>query len=144
MLPAFLVLALTFALLFLARLGGARRRLLQARWPAVLFAGAALILGMRGSIVPALWSGLLGALSWVVWPRIAAWRAQSPAAAPDDSADAAARSVLGVGPQASETEIRSAYRSKMAQAHPDRGGSHQEAARLTAARDRLLSRRRGG
>jgi hypothetical protein len=31
----------------------------------------------------------------------------------------------------------------MASAHPDRGGAHAQAARLTAARDRLLRRLHG-
>lgn len=58
-----------------------------------------------------------------------------------DPADAEARTTLGVGAQATEAEIRAAYRTKMAQAHPDRGGRHSDAARLTAARDRLLKKR---
>jgi len=49
--------------------------------------------------------------------------------------------LLGVRQGASESEIRSAFRSRIAQAHPDRGGKHADAARLVAARDRLLRKR---
>ena len=55
--------------------------------------------------------------------------------------EAEARAILGVGPAATEAEIRQAYREKMARAHPDRGGRHADAARLTAARDFLLKKR---
>ena len=50
--------------------------------------------------------------------------------------------ILGLPRDATPDEIRAAYRMKMASAHPDRGGSHNEAARLTAARDRLLKKKR--
>jgi hypothetical protein len=49
-----------------------------------------------------------------------------------------ARSILGVGPEASAVDIRSAYTRLMQRAHPDKGGSAGLAAQLNAARDRLL------
>jgi curved DNA-binding protein CbpA len=49
-----------------------------------------------------------------------------------------ARSILGVGPEASREEVEAAYRRLMQRAHPDRGGSAGLAAQLNAARDRLL------
>lgn len=49
-----------------------------------------------------------------------------------------AREVLGVAPNATAAEIRSAHRSRMKRAHPDRGGSTMDAARLNQARDVLL------
>lgn len=52
--------------------------------------------------------------------------------------EAQARRVLGVGEDATVEEIQSAFRSQMRKAHPDRGGEAAEAARLNAARDRLL------
>lgn len=62
--------------------------------------------------------------------------------APDGRLDAAqARSILGVSVAADRAEIEAAYRRLMLQAHPDRGGSSQWAARLNAARDVLLGRR---
>ncbi len=52
--------------------------------------------------------------------------------------EAQARRILGVGEGATADEIQAAYRSQMRDAHPDRGGQAAEAARLNAARDRLL------
>lgn len=49
-----------------------------------------------------------------------------------------ARSILGVGPNASEAEIQAAYTRLMRLAHPDKGGTSGLAAQLNAARDRLL------
>jgi hypothetical protein len=58
---------------------------------------------------------------------------------PRDGMSAAdARSILGVGPDASVKEIRVAYTRLMQRAHPDKGGSAGLAAQLNAARDRLL------
>ena len=46
--------------------------------------------------------------------------------------------VLGVKPTATKGEIDAAYRSLMQTAHPDRGGSHNQAATLNRARDDAL------
>ena len=51
-----------------------------------------------------------------------------------------AREILGVGATASRLEIEAAYRRLMLRAHPDRGGSTGLAAKLNAARDRLLKK----
>jgi DnaJ-domain-containing protein 1 len=48
-----------------------------------------------------------------------------------------ARAILGVGPEATAAEIRTAYARLMRRAHPDLGGAHGAAAELNAARDRL-------
>lgn len=136
LLIAVLVLVLLFGLLFFGRLAGARRDALAERWPTILFAGAAIIALMRGS----LWLALALFVTSAIVFMLSGPRGAPPA--PDESADAEARSILGVSSSASAQEIRAAYRAKMARAHPDRGGSHSEAARLTAARDRLLRRRR--
>ncbi len=135
MIWALLILTATFAVLFLARVGGARRRLLLARWPALLFALAAGAAGLRGALWPALGLAAAALIAWTIWPSVRAGRS-SPLA--EDPADARARTVLGVARGATEADIRRAYRSKMARAHPDRGGSHASAAALTAARDHLL------
>ncbi|MGE8129133.1 DnaJ domain-containing protein [Methylobacterium sp. UNC300MFChir4.1] len=50
--------------------------------------------------------------------------------------------ILGLQRGATAEEIRSAHRSLMKRAHPDQGGSAEGAARVNAARDRLLNRHR--
>lgn len=49
-----------------------------------------------------------------------------------------ARSILGVGPEATAAEIKSAHARLIRLAHPDKGGTAGLAAQLNAARDRLL------
>ena len=137
MLPVLLAVAALFAVLMLARIGGARRIEILKRWPAIVLGFGAAFALMRGQIWFAL--GLAGAagIAWVFTPERANPR---PAPAKADPKDAEARAMLGVGLNASAADIRAAYRAKIALAHPDRGGSHADAARLTAARDRLLKR----
>lgn len=136
-------LTLIFGVLFFTRLGGVYRAELKRRWLAVLFAVAAFVCLLRGLIGPAIALSSLAALAWVMWPQIEVWRQPRPASPQQDTPeDSAARRLLGVGPDATADEIRRAYRTKMAHSHPDRGGSHNEAARLTAARDRLLKKKR--
>lgn len=143
MLPVLLVLTLIFGVLFFTRLGGVYRAELRRRWPAVVFAVAAFGSLLRGLVGPAILFASLAAVTWIAWPQIERWRQPRATSPVDDTPeDFAARRLLGVGPTATPDEIRRAYRAKMVQAHPDRGGSHNEAARLTAARDRLLKKKR--
>jgi hypothetical protein len=142
MLPALFALGALFTLLFLARLGGARRYEVMKRWPALVLAGAALFALARGALWPAIAFALGSVIVWALWPRLAQRLAPAAKKTADDPADRDARSILGVGAAATPAEIRAAYRTRMAQAHPDRGGTHAEAARLTAARDRLLGKKR--
>lgn len=64
------------------------------------------------------------------------WRAAAPPPGPMDRA--AALALLELGDEPTEAEIRAAHRRLMRQAHPDRGGSAEAAARLNQARDILL------
>ncbi|MCJ2073899.1 DnaJ domain-containing protein [Methylobacterium sp. J-030] len=50
--------------------------------------------------------------------------------------------ILGLQRGATAEQIRTAHRSLMKRAHPDQGGSAEGAARVNAARDRLLNRHR--
>lgn len=139
MLPVLLGLGVLFAVLFAARLAGARRAHLTARWPALVLAGAAVLLLRGGGRIGLALAGLAAAW-WFFGPRLL--KLLRPAVASGDPTEAPARAILGVGPNASEGEIRAAYREKIARAHPDRGGAHRDAARLTEARDQLLKKKR--
>jgi DnaJ homolog subfamily C member 19 len=75
---------------------------------------------------------LLAAL--VIW---AAWHFLSRSKA-KVSDEMRARAVLGVGAAAGEDAIRAAHRRKVAEAHPDRGGSEALTREVNAARDLLL------
>lgn len=48
--------------------------------------------------------------------------------------------VMGLKPGASREEIESAFREKAKRLHPDHGGSHEQMAKLNAARTELLRR----
>lgn len=78
--------------------------------------------------------------------RVDAQRDRDPRAsrAPDPGAmtQEEAHQILGLQGGASPGEIRTAHRTLMKRAHPDQGGSAERAARVNAARDRLLSRHR--
>jgi hypothetical protein len=60
------------------------------------------------------------------------------AASPGRMSDAEARRILGVGPEATKSDIQAAYARLMRSVHPDAGGTAGLAAQLNAARDRLL------
>ncbi|HRD27979.1 MAG TPA: DnaJ domain-containing protein, partial [Caulobacter sp.] len=58
-----------------------------------------------------------------------------------DQADLAeAREILGVAANATREEIQAAYARLIRAVHPDAGGTSGLAARLNAARDRLLKK----
>ncbi len=55
-----------------------------------------------------------------------------------EMSEAEAYALLGLAAGASRMAVKAAHRRLMKQHHPDRGGSAEMAARLNAARDRLL------
>ena len=64
------------------------------------------------------------------------------AAKPGAMTQEEAYEILGLERGAPTEQIRTAHRTLMKRAHPDQGGSAEGAARLNAARDRLLNRHR--
>jgi hypothetical protein len=64
------------------------------------------------------------------------------AAQPGAMTQEQAYQILGLEGGASAEAVRAAHRALMKTAHPDQGGSAERAARLNAARDRLLDRHR--
>lgn len=100
---------------------------------AVLIAGGVLA-AFKGVWITAV--GLVGAGLW-----LAVASRQRQVVRRDEGLSAAeARSILGVGPDAGEAEIQAAWRRAAARVHPDQGGTQGLAARVNAARDRLLKR----
>lgn len=63
------------------------------------------------------------------------------AALPAHAAEASWWDVLGVTPQATGIEIERAHEALALKHHPDRGGSHDQMARINAARDVAMSER---
>lgn len=59
-------------------------------------------------------------------------------------AEAQARALLGVGPQAGREDIIEAHRRLLTIVHPDKGGTGEQVHEANAARDLLLSRLPGG
>ena len=128
----------------LVRLGRQTERAGRGHWrisatilSTALFAGAVLA-ASRGVWLAA--TGMAGAGLWLaVQSRI------RPVAAPrapsaERLSEAEARSILGVSVDATPDAIQSAWRRVMARAHPDQGGTEGLAARVNAARDRLLKK----
>ncbi len=129
--------------------GGGRRDPPPMLWTlaSVASAGAAVFVGLRGGWI---FSLAFVALSLFLarqtrLPRFRgsgaayARRPPPPAAPAQGMSLAEARDILGVPPGASRAEIESAFRRLMQRAHPDHGGSAGLAAKINAARERLLS-----
>jgi len=112
-------------------------RLLSAAFAIAAFVGAAWS-GMRGAWEPAL---VLGALGLWLAGSARLWGTKPsapPRQARRDMSLSEARSILGVGQDATKAEIQAAYSRLMRMAHPDKGGTDGLAAQLNAARDRLI------
>ncbi|KPF78804.1 molecular chaperone DnaJ [Brevundimonas sp. AAP58] len=100
---------------------------------AALLGGGALALS-RGAWITG--AGLCGAALWLTL----ASRIRSVPPRAEGLSDAEARSILGVTADATAQDITAAWRRLMARAHPDQGGTEGLAAKLNAAKDRLLKR----
>ncbi|WGM30798.1 molecular chaperone DnaJ [Brevundimonas sp. NIBR11] len=100
---------------------------------AVLLAGGALVLSKGGWISGA---ALVGAGLWLT---VSSRMRTVPRTAEGLSASDAA-STLGVSVDATPEAVNAAWRRLMARAHPDQGGTEGLAARLNAAKDRLLKK----
>ena len=113
-------------------------RILTAALAVCAFAGAAYV-GVRGEWGRAVVLVVIGL--WLASTVRTGRAAAAPGPKPAISlGDAEARSILGVGPEATKTDIQAAYARLMRVAHPDAGGTDGLAAQLNAARDRLLKR----
>jgi len=75
------------------------------------------------------------AIAFIAFVWVLLRKPRKPVMAADEIA---ARRTLGVSPRADADAIRAAHRKLVAAAHPDRGGSADDARRLNAARDLLL------
>lgn len=134
---AWLVLA-GVAVWALIRLGRHSERRGRAQWrvAATLFSavlmGAGALVAFRGAWLPAV--GLIGTGLWLTL----ASRQRTVPQRGEAMSEAEARSLLGVGPEATRPQITAAWKRLMTRAHPDQGGTEGLAARLNAARDRLL------
>jgi DnaJ-domain-containing protein 1 len=100
---------------------------------AALLGGGALALA-RGAWITGV--GLCGAALWLTL----ASRIRSVPPRAEGLSDAEARSILGVSADATTQDIAAAWRRLMARAHPDQGGTEGLAAKLNAAKDRLLKK----
>ena len=104
---------------------------------AVLLAGAVLA-GSRGSWL--MTAGLAGAGAYLIFSSRIRSAAPRPPPLAQTLTDAEARAILGVEANATPEVINTAWRRLMGRAHPDQGGTEGLAARVNAARDRLLGR----
>ncbi len=128
------------ALLLLVWLGRGKPVLKRREWRfiagafAIACFAAAAYVGVRGG-----WGKSIVLVVLGLWLAVSTRRTGmvSPPSAGRIS-DSEARSILGVGPQATEAEIKEAYGRLMRMAHPNKGGTSGLAAQLNAARDRLL------
>lgn len=129
------------ALWAMVRLGRQTERARRGHWrisatilSAALLAGA-VFAAARGAWLIA--GGMVSAGVWLaVQSRIRPVVSKAQPVEPMSKAEA--RSILGVAADADAQTIHAAWRRLMARAHPDQGGTEGLAARVNAARDRLL------
>lgn len=85
-----------------------------------------------------LWLIALGCIAWRVFTGRWPWQPRRLRGGPA-LAQAQARVLLNVQPSAGRAEILEAHRRRLAQVHPDRGGSNEAVHEANAARDVLLA-----
>jgi hypothetical protein len=78
--------------------------------------------------------GIIAAVIAIIWWQVQARRQANVL----PEAEMAALAVLGLAPGAGVGDIQAAFRARMAEAHPDAGGSDEAARSVAAARDLLL------
>ena len=103
---------------------------------AAMLAVAAVVTALKGGWIASL---ALVVVSAFVGRGAGVGRAPPPQARREDLTLKEARDVLGVSENAGRAEIEAAYRRLMLRVHPDHGGTNALAARLNAARSRLLN-----
>ena len=119
----------------------ARPVLARPEWKiaSATMAGIALIggglLAVTGRVIP---GAVLAAVGLVL--VMTARRGELPTPRLDATDLAEAREILGVAAGASREEIQAAYARLIRAVHPDAGGTSSLAARINAARDRLLKK----
>jgi len=122
----------------LVRLGRQTEGPRRGHWRvAATLVSAALLVGGVLALSKGAWisgAGLVGAALWLV----IASRMRTVPLKREVIGDAEARSILGVPVGAEPEVINAAWRRLMGRAHPDQGGTEGLAAKLNAARDRLL------
>ncbi|GAA0393146.1 molecular chaperone DnaJ [Brevundimonas terrae] len=132
------------AIWVLVRLGKQTEKARRGHWRisatllgGTCFAGAVLCVA-KGSYILAAALAAAG-LYLVMQSRIRSVASPKPAASTGPlMSKAEARAILGVRENASRDDIQTAWKRLMARTHPDQGGSEGLAARVNAARDRLL------
>ncbi|CAL1691386.1 hypothetical protein MMB232_01524 [Brevundimonas subvibrioides] len=124
----------------LIRLGRQTEGPRRGHWRvAATLVSAALLVGGVLALTKGAWvsgAGLVGAALWLV----VASRMRTAAVKREAIGDAEARSILGVPVGATPEAVNAAWRRLMGRAHPDQGGTEGLAAKLNAARDRLLKK----
>ena len=131
------------ALWVLVRLGKQTEKARRGHWRisatllgGTCFAGAVLSVA-RGSYI---WAAALfvAGLYLVLQSRIRTTTPKPAVPVGPQMSKAEARAILSVSENASSADIQAAWKRLMARTHPDQGGSEGLAARVNAARDRLL------
>jgi len=133
------------ALWVLVRLGKQTEKARRGHWRisatllgGACFAGAVLCVARNSYYLAAALA--LAGLYLVLQSRIRTVAAKpAPKQASAQMSRREAAEILGVSHKASREEIQAAWKRLMARTHPDQGGSEGLAARVNAARDRLLS-----